>query len=60
MDMLVQYTPVAELSEDQKKRLNTTPLSSVKSGFVTIDGKVVSVSELRGTSQPSVKQNLFG
>lgn len=59
MDMLVPYTKVSDLSEDEKKRLMTTPLNTVKSGFVMVNGKAVSVSELRGTPQPAVRQNLF-
>lgn len=59
MDMLVPYTPVSELSEEQRKKLKQT---NPQSGFVIVDGKVVSTNELRGLQQPpaqSVRQNLF-
>lgn len=58
MDMLVQYTPVSELSEDQKKRAKQS--ANQQDGFTIIDGKVVSLSELKGKApQTAQKQNLF-
>lgn len=57
--MLVPYTPVSELSEEQKKKLKSQ--AQIKSGFVVVDGKVVSTNELRGlqASTEKVRQNLF-
>jgi hypothetical protein len=56
--MLVQYTKVSELSEDEKKRLHAV---QAKNGFVQVNGKVVSVNELQGLkpAQPQVPQKLF-
>lgn len=58
MDMLVPYTPVSDLTEDQKKRLKAADLSK---GFTIIDGKVVSTNEVKGTlpAAPAQRQNLF-
>ena len=59
MDMLVPYTPISELTEEEKKRLKKMQLP--KTGFVNIDGKVVSANEAQTLkpSTPAVRQNLF-
>lgn len=55
--MLVPYKSINELSEEQKKALKNAPLPA--SGFVMVDGKPVSVTELKSISTPLVRQNLF-
>lgn len=58
MDMLVPYTPVSELTEEQKKRLKSADLSK---GFTIIDGKVLNTNEVKSVLPPSPaqRQHLF-
>jgi hypothetical protein len=54
--MLVPYTPIAELSEEEKRRAAS---QQPKDGFIIVNGKVVNVNELKAQAKPPVRQNLF-
>lgn len=54
--MLVPYTPLADLSEEEKRRV---AIAQPKNGFVIVNGKAISVNELKAQAKPTVRQNLF-
>jgi hypothetical protein len=57
--MLIPYNKIAELTEEQKKRLKQVQLKA-DDKFVTIDGKVISINEFKSLTGGQTKQNLFG
>lgn len=60
MDMLMPYTSVKDLTEDQKKRLKSVAATGQKDGFTVIDGKVVKMSEVNELApRASQRQVLF-
>ena len=57
--MLVPYTPISELSEEEKRKATAQQCFVPKDGFIIVNGKVVNVNELKGLIKPPVRQNLF-
>lgn len=54
--MLIPLTPVSELSEEDKRKALATAQNQK---IVMVNGKPVSVTELKGSAKPPVRQNLF-
>ena len=57
--MLIQYTPIAELSEEEKNAVKATMHAGKQNSFVIINGKTISINELKAQTKPPIRQKLF-